>query len=364
MTETEWHNVVRLAHLLGGIRAVCNPGPVVRLRPKAADGAEITFRLPSYPALHSSLVHLNLYPLGIDFFESEEEIKGYQAQTWRPYHNDLPIRYITHEAEDVWGCLANAGYQSGDFGFMDISSRVAFEIRVTSWRFRELSEAYHRELRSLCETGQFHNGQGVRTESSFFIDFAMHAFLVHACTLRDYLAEFLSKYVLHSFLRDKTTTIQTMASLRKLVLKQAKDKLPIASELWEVTDRQSQNDWLARLGAYRNLSVHSVPLMQAMERRFLFQRLLRIDDHTFIPSVYFPLPPDPYSIEALRSKGSMVATIADWVKASTKHMTEQITDPDVLEYCHTTLGKLMLLTHKVSKCSPISPRRPVFSSQG
>jgi hypothetical protein len=363
MTEPEWHNVVRVAHLHGGIRAVSDPGPLVRLRPKAADGKEITFRLPTYPALHSALIHLNLNPLGVDFFESEEEIKGYRAQTWRPYHNDLPLRYITHEAEDVWRCLAHAGYQSGDLGFMDISSRVAFEIRATSWRFREISEAYQRELRSLCEMGEFHSGQGTRTESSFFIDFAIHAFLVHACTLRDYLAEFLSRYVLHSFLKGKTKTIQTMASLRNLVLKEAKDKLPIASELWEVTDRQSQDDWLARLSAYRNLSVHSVPLMQAMERRFLFERLFRIDDQTLIPSVCFPLPPDPYSIEALRSKGSIVATIADWVEASTKHMTEQITDPDALEYCHTTLGKLMSLTHKVSNCSPISPTRAVFSLQ-
>lgn len=364
MTETEWHNVARLAHLPGGIRAINNPGPLVRLMPAAADGTEITFNLSLYPALHSSLGQLNLSPIGIDFFESKEEVSGYHAQTWRPYHNDLATRYITFEAEDVWRCLAGGGYQAGDFDFMDICSRVAFEIRAVSWRFRELSEAYHRELRSLCQLGQFHDGHAVRTESSFFIDFSMHAFLVHACSLRDYLAEFLSKYVFNPHLKDKTKTIRTMSSLRRLVLKEVKDKLPIASDLCEITDRSSPNDWLARLGAYRNLSVHSVPLMQAIERRFLFQKLIQIDEATFMPSVYFPLPSDPYSIESLRSKGGMFTTLADWVNASTTHLTQEITDPDALTYCHTNLGKLMLLACRVSDCSPIRPKRPTFVVQG
>lgn len=173
----------------------------------------------------------------------------------------------------------------------------------------------------------------------------------------------MAAFVLSEFNPDKNLRIINLSLLRKHILKASKDGHPLAAHLFEITDKKNPQGWLASLSAYRDLVVHVVPLVQATHRGFLQQRLLDVGIGEKIPAIYFPIPPDPYAITTIRSKGSPFSTPDDLIKASVNFDAEKESAPDSLSYCSFVMGKMMQLLLNVATYSPIGPKRPHLDSK-
>jgi hypothetical protein len=259
-------------------------------------------------------------------------------------------------AKNNWSGLAHAAFKAEKIELMDICSRIAFEVEACNSRLRRLSEAYNIELWSLCEQQQFSPGK-IETLNSFSIYLETHSLLRELCTLRDYLAEFVANFVLKSQLNagDKIY-LMSMSSLIKQIAKAEIMMNHLASELCKITN-ESQDGWLFNLSAYRDLVVHYVPLGQATRREFIVKRFLPISQLGKLPSIYFPIPSNPFSTKNARSKGSPFKTVAELTEAS-KQCDESA--PDALEYCLHSVANMMSLACKIAQEAPISPEIPTF----
>jgi hypothetical protein len=342
----------KVIHLQGGIRAINSNVDEVILRPGLKNPG-IKYSLPHPNFLFPSIIQLNLVPIGIDEYLSNDEIEGYRPPTWSPIHINYSDYFLTRKADETWSCIVTGAIEKDNYELADISRRITFEIRASSFRLRELSNAYWRELRALCEKNIFSPGKKIKTINSFFIYFAIHAFFIEICTLRDYLSEFLG-IVFHEFSSDNTKKIRKITSLQKYILNTARDHKPLARELYEITDNQNSNGWLAKIGAYRNLIVHSVPIQQT-HLGYLVQRTIAITNSENIPAIFFPIPTDPVSLKSLRSKGIKFNTFEDYI--SSLRQEEQASNLDALDYCCSVLEKMMDLAYRIAETSPIKPKR-------
>jgi hypothetical protein len=353
MTEGQWYNVTRMVHLVGGLRAANKTGSEVII-PLGSNDRIPTFSIERYHDLPRNLISLGFKIVGIDYYESSQQAQGYYPPTWYPFHADQTDKNSSFNAENKWSGLANAAFKARNIELMDICSRIGFEVKACNLRLRQLSDAYNVELWSLCEQHQFSPGK-IETLNSFSIYLETHDLLRELCTLRDYLAEFVANFVLKSSLKSENR-IRLMNSLRKEIVKAKITDNSIASELCEITN-ESEDGWLAKLSAYRDLVVHYVPLGQATRKEFVVRRFLPGSNLGNLPSIYFPIPSNPCSIKQVRSKGSPFETVSEWIEASQQ---DDDSAPDALEYCLHSVGNMMSLACKIAKEAPISPEIPTF----
>lgn len=348
MAQEQWHNLTRIVHLIGGQRAINKAGSEVDISVSSNDLIP-TFTINQYHDLPWDLILLGFKIVGIDYYEIPQQAKAYYPPTWHLFHSDQVDRDSSLNAENQWRYLSNAAFKTEKLELMDICGRIAFEIRACNYRLRKLSEAYNIELWSLCEQNQFSPGK-FETLNSFFIYLETHALLGGLCTLRDYLAEFIANFVLQDVL-DIDNRIRLMSRLRKQIIQSKITDNTIASELLEITD-ESREGWMAKLSAYRDLVVHYVPLSQAVRREFLVKRFLPGCNLENLPSIYFPIPSNPFLVKTVRSKGSPFKTMSEWIEASNQ---DDDSAPDALEYCLHSVRSMVSLAYKISKEAPISP---------
>lgn len=132
MAQEQWHNVLRIVHLPGGLRATNPPGPMFEISPVTSKG-KLTFQLPKYPELQTTLKNIGLKTLGVEFYQDKSQVEGHFPPTWRPFHMRDKEGWPVTEAELIWSELGHAGFDRGDYEFFDLSQRVKFEIQGCSW---------------------------------------------------------------------------------------------------------------------------------------------------------------------------------------------------------------------------------------
>jgi hypothetical protein len=212
------------------------------------------------------------------------------------------------------------------------------------------SEAYHRQLLATVEAGTYDAGTKLSdgfTEMGFF---AIQSFLVDACVLRDYFAEFLALTVE----QPGETKVTTMGVLLKRKLL---DRLPTSDPLRVgLADATNESGWLFQLGAYRDLVVHSTPLVIASARLFAMFGDVSIGGSGALPAVRLPIPQDPTKISRARSSGSLFKDFAKQIEAFSMASRGESLGADGLEYCHEALGQLSKLASDLSVRSPIAPK--------
>lgn len=353
MIEQQWYDVGRIVHLAGGIRAINNPGPDVVI-PLGSEASRPTFSIDQYHHLPWVLQSLGFDVIGTEYYETSEQVKGYYPSAWYPFGANKKNVNASSEAEKIWSQLAHSAFQQGNMELMDLCSRISFEAKACNQRLRQLSDAYNAELWSLCEQHKFSPGR-VETLNSFSIYLETHDLLRELCTLRDYLSEFVANFILADSLNSEVR-IRLMSKLRKQIRKMGITDSSVASEICTITD-EKEDGWLARLSAYRDLVVHYVPIGQAVTRAFVVQRFLPKSTIGQIPSIYFPIPSNPYELKKIRSKGSPFQTKTEWLEASKQR---EVATPDALEYCAHSVGMMMALACKISNDSPIEPRQLTF----
>jgi len=348
---------IRIVHLWGGTRAINNPGSEVIIFPRTTDNQTAQFNLPNYNSLLSVLKSLNFNIIGIDYYSSPEEIQGVYPPEWHSFSRIKSPNYPLNDSTIAWSNISFSASQVEDYLLSDVAGRISFGLQACESRLRDISESYNKELRALCDDGNFKDGNYFETRHTFNIYLSIHSFLIEACCLRDYLAEFMRIFVFDTYRDQKITT---MAGLRKHILRKLHDKNSFASNLYEATDTESSNGWIATLGEYRDLVVHSMPLAHARVASFIFQTKISICNDKYFPSITLPLPTNPGEIFKKRSQGILFSGYDEWFRAFQEDIEKSKNSPDALQYCCDSYDKIIHLATTLLQYSPIKPKTPVI----
>lgn len=288
----------RIFHLRGGIRATNWFAPTVDIQPKTLNGKLAQIQSKIYGRTYGELESLGLLIVGVDFYSHLFELDGRIPPNWRPHHS--PVNgWVCDDAVTTWRHIAHAAYKAEQGRLWDLSSRIAHQLRVCGWRLRQVSDAYKDQLSARVQS-TFRAGQRFQDEFTWLAYLSIQSFLIDACILRDYIAEFAAHFIYVSQTGEPIAKVTTMAGLKKNILdRTATDPLSIS-----LSGAVDAGGWLNELGAYRDLVMHSAPLAQARQGLFAIEDLFLLDLAHELPCIVCPLPMDAGDIHADRARGT------------------------------------------------------------
>jgi len=277
----------RIVHLGGGVRAINIDGLTVRIAPNTLHAKTAQFTTRSYGSIYEDLERLGFSVIGVDFFSHITQAKGEAPPEWRVFNRSDSTAWSSEENARTWKGIAHSAFEQKEGHAWDLASRIGYQLRVCSWRVRQTSEAYHQQV--AANSLQKKSVVGRRYEDGFVWNtyLAVQSYLVDACILRDYLAEFVATHIFGPKYGTETTHISSISALIKKVLCKRNVCGALADMLRQDT---SDSGWLKTLGDYRNLVVHSAPLVHAEAKLFAITDALQLDFEGAIPLVRIPLP--------------------------------------------------------------------------
>lgn len=349
--------VVWILHLLGGVRAFWGdngqPSPV-QVEPHLMSGKGLEFTASSLGQAIQRCNALGLQSFGAGVYTNGLELKGIVPAQWRTIHYLPNSAWFCYEAQENWSQIAYAARKNQIGRLWDCSARIAYQLTTCISRLQDISDGYATQLRSLVAK-KFPYGSRIENLWTHSVFRSIQAFLAEACILRDYLAEFTAEYVYRAVMRTRITT------LAKLVphLRSGDFSGKLATDLRKATD---PNGWLAMIGDYRNLVVHSAPLAMAQKDLWVWCQAHRLPRGERLPYVQFPLPADPAGIMALRRESDYAnfSTLADIFSGPAEVDSSM---KDAFRYLHEVLGKLGELAAALVHHSPVPPEMPVLTDE-
>ncbi len=343
MSKNQWYPVRRLVHLNGGLKAINNPGAKVSLAPSTIDLKTAQFNLPTYKSLLAILNSLKFKIIGVDYYSHPEQISGIYPPEWYSYGRLMTASNLIKDPALSWSNIAFQAERERKYHLADISRRIRFQLKACEVRLRDISQAYNQELTSICRKCDFNDGNHFKSLNTFDIYLAIHSYLYESCSLRNYFAEYISLFVFKNY---PDVNIFTMANLRKKILKSEYTSDDFANKLYQATDPKT--GWIAKLGHYRDLIVHYVPLPQASNYSYLLQKSVNIDMDKKLPSIMLPLPDNPLEIMGIRNNNSHLTSKEkdqeEFIEKIKQNLMESLNQTDALEYCSYSMEKLMELS--------------------
>lgn len=346
-------DMAALFHLSGGARAMHGGDLSVELRPHLL-GSTIKFSVKSTGQIVPTLTTWGLGVLGVESLAHNWEAEGIIPPDWRPFHRQRGSSWICFEAGQTWSQVRHAASKREEGKLWDIAARLAYQIEACVSRFRNVSNRYAVQVWSLTVRDAFRDGSRTDDIWTQSVLLEIQAFLTDVCVLRDYLAEFAAEYVYG--LRE--VKVRTLSGLIKKVLNDRSREDALSVKLRTATGRAG---WLAVLGEYRDLVVHSAPLAMAKKRLWVRCVAHVLPNGDRLPTVRFPLPIDPADIRAARGRGDLYQDFAKLSEDLLGAADEDMLGRDALEYLHETLGELATLALEFAAYSPIPPEMPVFT---
>lgn len=348
---------VRIIHLPGGCRAINGLGPNVEFEPLALNGKTAGFSSRSYGATFSELETLNLRIIGTDFYSHRLEAKGITPPDWRAYNRFPTTVWPSEDEARCWSQIGHAAFMKENGHLWDVASRMSHQLRVCSWRLRQISNSYGDQLNARVKTNEFEVGCRFVDGYTWLAYLSIQAFLVDACVLRDYMAEYYALFLCPDKQLLGNSSITSMGGLKKKVLDKLKSEDGITKELREATD---EGGWLHELGAYRDLVVHSAPLAQAQGRMFAVTDELHLGTTGALPAIRLPIPADPVGIAKARATGEHFEDFTRQFDLFVQASQGETPSSDGLIYAHNALGLLSTLARQLGELSPIPPEMPHF----
>lgn len=357
VSEREWP-AARLIHLSGGCRAINNPGPTVDLHPAALNGKNARIDLKEYGAIYADLESLGLPIVGVDFYSHVMEVEGRVPPNWRPYHKSPISVWSCQETGQKWRRISLGAHQRKNGRLWDLASRISHQSRVCGWRLRQISDAYHEQLVAHLQDGEFLEGQCFEDEFTWLAYLSIQSFLVDACVLRDYLAEFAAHFVYGPQAGIGKVNVTSMSGLKTKFLDKSAQSDSLSVVLKEAT---GDGGWIKELGSYRNLVVHSAPLAKAQKKLLAVSAVLKIGDSSALPSIRCPIPQNPQGISAARACGEHFEDFTAQFDAFVSAAVGESPSADGLAYSHGVLGRLGDLSSMLSDRSPVPPEKIVIN---
>ncbi len=353
MTEN-WPACGRVAHLWGGAIATNQPRSAsVVLWPSTLDGEKAEISLSTYQGFYTDIHALGCHIIGVDFYTSERQVVGVYPPEWRSC--GLPKgSWINWEARQKWSEIAFHSAKSKNGLLFDLSNRIRYQLATVSEQLRHLSCTYQDQLRGKTVKGGFKPLVKFEDEFTKKIYIGFHSFLFDSCILRDYLAEFVYNYSENGSRKVDGMKVTTAAGLIKKVLKKLKSQPNIVEQ--EFISITSEDGWLFKLGAYRDLVMHAAPI--AIARRKLFALCDTIDllQDRKLPVIRCPLPQDPSLIARIRATRAEFNHYIDIFEEFKKASDGEIAEFDCLQYAQMASAQLADLSYKVMSLAPISPQ--------
>lgn len=279
---------------------------------------------------------MNLPVIGVDFYSHAGEINGEVPPDWRVFHAHLTSPWSCANIGMRWSHIGHAAYKRKDGKLWDLASLISHQIRVSSWRLRQISEAYHEQLMARINGGKFSEGQMFEDGFTWLAYLSIQSFLVDACVLRDYLAEFAAHYIYGPQAGSKKVNVTSMSGL----IKQFLDKVSNPCDPITVCLKAATTDggWLKELGSFRDLIVHAAPLAKARQRLFATAVTLKIGQTSALLAIRCPIPDNPQTIKDGRATGDHFKDFTDQFNNFAGAAKGDVPNRDGLNYAHQILG--------------------------
>lgn len=327
------------------------------VHPATLDGKQPKLHLRNYGSIYRTLETFGLHIVGADFYSHAFEIRGIVLPNWRPHHRKAQAVWTCTETAQTWRNIAYAAFQKRNGKLWDVSSRIAYHLRACNWRLREISESYNNQLNARINAENFEPGQLFEDGYTPLVYLALQTFLIDACILRDYLAEFAASVFSRRFGLN-TQKVTTMAGLKKHVLDKITDSDALLENLRRNTD---EGGWIQMLGSYRDLVVHSAPLAQAESKLYAVCEAVEISGGKSLPVITCPLPDRPNEIRASRAREEHLEDFETQFYSFVQASKGEIPKRDGMQYAHQVLGFLSELASEFAKISPVRPQAIVLN---
>jgi hypothetical protein len=186
-------------------------------------------------------------------------------------------------AADIWSGIAWAAEEKGDMDLGKIARNITFSLRTSVIRLRDISCEYARQ-NLYAVLNKKPPGSRFMNVETFDFYVALHSFLAEMCSARDYLAQFIGKYILGG---DGTR----MSRLYRR-LKQNPSSHPVGKLVLSICDRD-KDGWMSRLGRFRDMTIHEAPIRNVARSKFLAVKGIDARKTTLL-KIYFGIPKDPF----------------------------------------------------------------------
>ena len=216
----------------------------------------------------------------------------------------------------MWRGIARAEDLQGNTVTAESARSVAFALRATAARLRDVSAEYQNQNRFATLHNKQPGGKFANLEL-FDLFLALHSLLVEACSARDYLARFIAQRIIG---------INKVDSMTKLLdrLKNNHQSGIVIDALREASEKGGSGSWLAQLGQYRNMIVHQAPIAGINESRFLSLDNIPLGKSTFL-AVRYRIPQDPgdvansHDVDALVHFRQLLLRLFDFARLIGSH---------------------------------------------
>ena len=350
----------RTVHLGGGCRAFNGFDPSVEFIPRTLDGKVMRFQSRQYGGLYSELASMEVAPIGFEFLSHSLEAKELVPTNWRTYQPwSRKQVWPCNDEIDRWAQIAHAAGEVNDATLWDTARRIGHQLRVCAWRLFQLSEAYKAQLHARTAERDFLPGTRFEDGFTWLGYLAVQVFLVDACVLRDYLAEFFAIYACPAENRTREH-ITSMSGVRRFILNRSSSTDSLFVDLSAATAKAG---WLYVLGAYRDLAVHCVPLARAESSLWALATELPVKGARPLASVSLPLPTDPSGIASARASSMRAERLTQDLRLLTGATRGDVPSTDALIYCYATLDQLTRLVSRLAERSPVEPKIPHLTDE-
>lgn len=343
-SNKEWPHVCRIVWLSGGLVAINEPGALVKIEVGINGPTYHEFRLSSFGSLFQTLSQLGFSVMGATHVVDMDEANGIRSPEFRAWAGGAQTWRVS-DMHQQWNQVAHVAAKKNEMALMDVASRISSELGYSEMRLQNLAEAYSAQLSGKAKQGALKEFERFQDTHSLRVYLAIHALFWELAVLRDYLAEFAAKFV---FGFEKIDTFSGL--LTKLPKCQNEN---LAMELL-TAGKDDKTGWIAVFTAYRNLFTHSAPMEQAAGIAFATLDHMAFMGGIKIPQLYYPLPHDARDIKNRRSSGVLYKNMDELVAISRK-IPIRDTEPDALQYLHTTLVQMATLAEKLIQRSHIAP---------
>lgn len=299
---------IRSIHLQGGCRANDVKGWSLSCSHPNGEVAQLT--AANFYHAYAALRDAGFLIIGADFYFELEQVDGRRLPSWRAYHRVGATSWPCAEQADQWSFIAHSAFRVQNGLLWDVASRVSYQMRVCDWRLRQVSESYRDQLHATVRSREFDEGRRFQDGFTWLGYLAIHAFLVDACILRDYLCEYRALLLTQSGARKFRGKITRMGSLKKHFLSKDSLTAPIDQAMNQASD---PGGWLHLLGNYRDLVVHYAPLANAGHDLYALCETIPFQGQITLPAIKLPSLP-------IRTKSPLAAHREHISKIRTKTM--------------------------------------------
>lgn len=347
-----WPAALRMVWLTGGLLASNEPESNLVSVQTRGNGRQIaSFNIPAYPALFAALTSRGFKIVGTTFITNPDQLEGTQATEFRVAA--LNGGWRLWDTSHAWRNIASAAARVNDMKLLDISSRIASGLQYSERRLYDLVISYSAQLHGHLKQDEPKERQAFKDTFSPGVYKDIHALFWEMAVLRDVLSQFVAVFCLGR--EDATTLSGLLRSLNKNPSTDAD-----AMRFVGLADKKLSG-WMAAFGAYRDCFTHSAPLHEVEGTSWVIQDLLTLKDGKTVPQIYFPLPADAEELYRSRAKGPLFKSLQEMAENASRKR-ERSSEPDALEYLHTSLCQFTELAAELLRRSPLPPR-PVMITE-